>query len=137
MPAFVLDSSIALCWCFSDEATPETFALLDTVGQEGAAVPNLFHLEIANVLLSAERRGRIGTNDTTVQLALLGSLLLDIDSETASSAANAILAHARKHRLTSYDAAYLELAIRRNLPLATRDKALTAAARAEGVKVVP
>lgn len=137
MPAFVVDSSVALAWCFRDETTPETSRLLDIAGTEGAAVPNLFHLETTNVLLVAERRGRMSAADTADQIALLGSLPLAIDPHTAEEAAHATLSLARIHRLTAYDAAYLELALRRRLPLATRDAALAAAAMAAGVAVLP
>jgi len=137
LPAFVVDSSVALAWCFRDETTPETSQLLDTVGAEGAAVPNLFHLETTNVLLLAERRGRMSATDTADQIALLGSLPLEVDQLTAEVAAHATLSLARTHRLTAYDAAYLELALRLRLPLATRDASLAAAAAAAGVALLP
>jgi predicted nucleic acid-binding protein len=137
MAVLVLDSSVAGSWCFRDETTDQTAAVLDLVAADGAAVPNLWHLEIANVLLAAERRGRITSADVDIQIGVLAKLPLDLDSATAHAAAGDILALARAHRLTTYDAAYLELALRRRLPLATLDKTLRGAAGRAGVAVLP
>ena len=128
MTALVIDSSAALSWCFEDEASPETDALFERVRDLGAVVPGLWHLEIANVLLQAEKRGRITAGDVTMRLDLIAALPITTDSETTARAWREILALARAQGLTTYDAAYLELAIRRGLPLQTKDAALIGAA---------
>ena len=133
----VVDSSIALTWCFEDEATPETDSLFERIRDEGAFVPGLWHLELGNVLLQAEKRGRIGTSDVAKRLELIAELPISIDHETAARAWRKILILARTAGLTTYDAAYLELAVRRGLPLLTRDNALAEAAKRLGVVVLP
>jgi len=133
--SFVLDNSVALAWCFRDERTPLSIALLDRVTQEGAVVPQLWPLEALNVLLAAERRQRI---DRDLRLRLTGfltALPITIDAETADQTWGATARLAEAHRLTAYDAAYLELAQRLGLPLATQDADLIAAARATGVRL--
>lgn len=136
MTAFVLDSSLALCWCFEDEATEGTRQLLEHLRTEGAAVPNLWHVEIANVLGLAERRRRITAAETAQFIALLETLEIDVDEETWLQAFGRILALARQERLTAYDAAYLELAMRLGVPLASKDRELCDAAERVGVKAV-
>ena len=96
-----------------------------------------WHLEFVNVLLQAERRGRIGAADVDSQLALFDRLPITTDFEPSTRASAKILTLARAHRLTSYDAAYLELAVRLGLPLATKDKALIAACVGVNVTVLP
>jgi predicted nucleic acid-binding protein len=135
--AVVVDSSVALSWCFEDEASSGTEAVLDQVRQEGAVVPNLWHLELANVLLRAERRGRNIPEGITARLGYLGRLPIATDTETSGRAWREVLALARVEGLTTYDAAYLELAVRHGLPLATKDGALAAAAKRAGVTVLP
>jgi predicted nucleic acid-binding protein len=133
--ALVIDSSAALSWCFEDEASPRSDALFEQVRDQGALVPGLWHLEVANVLLQAERRGRIAPADVTTRLGLIAELPIATDSETTERAWREILALARAEGLTTYDATYLELAIRRGLPLLTKDEALIAAAERTGVPV--
>ena len=133
MSALVIDSSVALSWCFEDEASPRSDALFEEVRDHGAVVPGLWHLEVANVLLQAERRGRIATADVMVRLDLIAELPITTDDETTARAWREILALARSEGLTTYDATYLELAIRRGLPLLTKDEALIAAAARTGV----
>jgi predicted nucleic acid-binding protein len=133
MSAFVLDSSVALAWCFKSERTPATEVLLDEATRAGAWVPNLWHLETANVLLGAMRRGRIDAASLHESIALLADLFIHTDELTAARAMEETLALASAHKLTTYDAAYLELAIRRRLPLATLDAALQRAAQACGI----
>jgi predicted nucleic acid-binding protein len=135
--AGVVDCSIALTWCSEDEASPETDRLFESVRDEGAVVRGLWHLEVANVLLQAERRGRISRADLTRRLILILDLPIAIDPEMTSRAWRETLSLARAENLTAYDAAYLELAERRNLPLMTRDSELGAAAKRLGVIVFP
>ena len=132
----VIDASIALSWCFQDEATAATDALVLRVRRQGAVVPAHWLLEVLNALLAAERRGRIGRADATAHARTIDELGVDVDEETAHRASRDTLALARAERLTLYDAAYLELALRRGLALATLDKDLSRAAKRSGVAVV-
>ncbi len=135
---FIVDSSFALAWVMKDEAGPETDKILDSLGQGAKAfVPALWHWEIANALLGAERRKRAGRTEINAHLLLFRSLPIEVDEEAVHQAWGATQLLAQKHMLTSYDAAYLELAIRRGLPLATLDEALVAAAALEKVLLLP
>lgn len=132
MTAFVLDASIALAWCFYDEATPTTAALLDRLEDEIAVVPAIWPLELGNILAGAERRGRLTPTRASEFLTLIGGL----DNETATRALRETLTLARTESLTTYDASYLELAIRLGLPLATKDNQLSRIAARLGVAVI-
>ena len=132
----VIDASVALCWCFDDESSPRTEALLDRVARDGALVPILWYFELGNVLLQAERRGRIKTADVAARLELIGALPIVTDQDSAGRIWREVLALARSHRLTTYDAAYLDLAIHRAMPLATNDGDLIKAAKSVGVELV-
>ncbi|MBM3583992.1 MAG: type II toxin-antitoxin system VapC family toxin [Alphaproteobacteria bacterium] len=133
---FVLDASATAGWLFDDEKTMAGDALLASLRESSAMVPAIWPLEIANLLVSGERRGRISPERVERQLATLSTLPIHVDPETCDRAWDEILALARAHRLTVYDAAYLELALRLGLPLATRDGDLAVAARAAGVEVM-
>jgi predicted nucleic acid-binding protein len=135
--AVVVDSSIALSWCFEDEASPETDALFERVRDGGAIVPGFWHLELSNVLVQAEKGGRIGAGGVAMRLDLIAELPISTDQETALRAWREILTMARAENLTTYDAAYLELAVRRGLPLLTKDNELRRAATRLGVDVLP
>ena len=137
MTGFVLDCSIAVSWCFEDEARPDTDALLERLRYEGAIVPLLWHLDLGNVLIQSERRGRLTAAETAMRLELIAALPIVTDEQFSSSTLREILFLARADRLTTYDAAYLELSIRRGLPLATKDRALAVAARDRGVGTLP
>ncbi len=137
MTTAVIDSSIALTWCFEDEASPETDALFERVRDEGAVVPVLWHLELGNVLLQAEKRGRISATDASVRLDLIAELPISVDQEATVRAWREILTLARVQRLTAYHATYLELAVRRRLPLFTLDRDLAEAARRADVIALP
>ena len=131
--AFVLDGSMALAWCFPDEKAAVSEAVLDSLAQARAFVPSLWHLEVGNSLLVGERRQRSTQADTANWIAFLNSLPISVDDQTAARAWNDVLSLARAHNLSAYDAAYLELALRRALPLATLDARLKAVASAIGV----
>ena len=133
----VIDASLALAWCFGDEKSPGADRAIDRVRDDGAWVPSLWHLEVANVLYAAERRGRIERADLERRLDLLSDLPISVDDQTHFYAWRSTLGLARTQRLTTYDAAYLELAIRRSLELATLDVDLAKAARRMGVPLVP
>jgi len=133
----VLDVTLSCAWCFADEASDGAWAILERLQTDRAQVPALWLWETANVLVQAERRGRISPAASRTFLSLLEGLPISVDQPTTTSAWHDTLALARCHRLTSYDAAYLELALRRGLPLASRYKALQAAAISEGVPLLP
>jgi predicted nucleic acid-binding protein len=130
---FVIDASVAACWAFKDEGHATATQALDRLRTDTALAPNLWWFEVRNTLIVSERRGRITAADTAAFLRLLGRLDVTLD-RTPDEAA--VLALARQHRLTVYDAAYLELAGRERAPLATLDSALAGAARAERVPLL-
>lgn len=137
MSAFVLDCSLAVTWFFEDESTAETDALLERLKFDGAIVPNLWHLELANVLTKAERRGRMVSARISAYVGLIDRLPIMTDTETSGRALREILTLARSEDLSTYDAAYLELAIRRGAELATRDRSLIRAAGRFDVVTLP
>lgn len=131
---FVLDASMTLTWCFEDEATSQTDAVLDRLAEDSAVAPSLWEREVVNVLLLAERHGRITESQTARFVALLSQLPIHINP--ADPDMGAVLAAGRHHGLTAYDAAYLVLAEREGIPLATVDGKLRMAAQAAGVPLV-
>lgn len=133
---FVLDSSMAVAWSFEDETNDYADRVHLHLSTKHAVAPVLWPLEVANALLMGERRKRATEADTSRWTSMLAGLPIRIDDDTNAHAWSATLDLARRHRLSAYDAAYLELAIRRNLPLATLDEQLKAAANAAGVKLL-
>ena len=133
MSCFVVDCSVTMSWCFEDEADAYADAALEAMVEGNALVPSIWPLEVANVLLSAERRGRLREADTVRFLELLRGLPIEVDGETPRRAMGEILALGRERGLSAYDAAYLELAMRESLALASRDRALVEAALRCGV----
>jgi predicted nucleic acid-binding protein len=131
----VLDNSVVMAWSFADETSAYADAVLDGLAANRAIVPALWPLEVANALLMGERRKRSTEAETIRWIGILGRLSLVIDDETNSRAWSDTLALARGHKLSAYDAAYLELAIRLRLPLATLDAPLKAAAAEIGVSL--
>lgn len=136
MTAFVLDASVAIAWCFADEASAATDALLDRLADEEAVAPALWPLEVANALAMAERRGRLSGAGLSRSVKLLQSLAVEIDDEAHTRAFRDLLHLAQSERLTVYDAAYLELALRRGAPLATKDVELRKAAARLGLALL-
>ena len=132
---FVLDCSVAMEICLADERTPASLALLDRAETEDIIVPALWHIELVNGLLQAERRKRITAEDVISALETINDFPIQTDHE-APRARPQILALAKTHKLTAYDATYLELALRKKFPLATRDEDLIEAARKSGVDVL-
>jgi predicted nucleic acid-binding protein len=130
---FVLDGSITLAWLFHDEQDPYADAIVGKLPHIEMLVPRLWHLEVANVLLAGERRGRCTQADTTTWLRFLSGLPIAVDDSTEARAWSDTIGLARRLGLTEYDAAYLELALREGLPLATLDGKLEAAATVVGV----
>jgi predicted nucleic acid-binding protein len=131
--AFVVDCSIAMAWLFHYVATSKTAALLNRLATETALVPTWWFIEITNVLTMAERKGRITPTQSDAFIGDLSKLGIERDDEAVDRAFTHLLALCRTHRLTSYDAIYLDLAIRRSLPLATLDDDLRKTARKLGV----
>lgn len=130
---FVLDGSVTIVWAFEDETDPYAEAVADSLEDVPAIVPALWRLEVANALLVGERRSRITEAKVAQFLTLLKCLPISVDDETALRAWPDTLSLARLHDLTVYDAAYLELAVRLGLPLASLDTQLKEAAAAAGV----
>ena len=133
MNAFVLDASVAITWLLDDEENPAADAARLRIVDGGAFVPQVWHLEVRNALLVAERRGRLTVASAVERLRSLRELPIYTDAEPDFEAAFEL---ARGHRLAIYDAVYLELARRRNEALATLDAALVRAAAAEGLSLV-
>jgi predicted nucleic acid-binding protein len=135
-PTLIIDCSIAMAWGFADEGTELTAKIQDRLITEAAIVPAHWSLEVANVLAMAEKRKRISIADATEFVKLLGALDIQVDEETSARVFDHILPLSRSHALTSYDAAYLELALRRRLPLASLDDDLRRVATSLGVQVL-
>ena len=137
MSRFVLDASVAASWFFEDEGGDYSATVLESLNKAEALVPALWPLEIANVLIMAERRGRCSEAEATRFIELLENLpIITLDNNMAHHALHGSYQLAREYSLTAYDAAYLELAMRLGLPLATMDKQLAAAAKKAGVRLV-
>ena len=130
---FVLDTSVAICWYLEDEFHPNAEIALVRIAEDGAVVPALFWFEFRNVLWMAERRKRLSNFQTTRSLNFIGKLAIQTHRQPDE---NLTMSLARRHKLSFYDASYLELAQRQVLPLATLDSELVRAARAEKVELV-
>lgn len=136
MAALVLDASVVLAVALQEANRDLAIPMLARAADDGAVVPAIWHLEVGNTLLLAERRHTISPADRAAALQDLFRLPVDVDADTASRAWRDTFGLAEQHRLTLYDAAYLELSIRRSLPLATFDAALRRAAVAIGVALL-
>lgn len=126
---FVIDNSVVMTWCFQDEGNRYTEAVLDSLEEGEALVPAIWPLEAANVLLVAERRKRLSEASAIRFLALVQSLPIAVEQEPPERVFTEIVALARRHRLSAYDASYLDLAMRQGLPIATLDAAMIKAAK--------
>ena len=133
MTVLVLDASMTITWFFEDEGTTATDSVMTRVVGEGALVPSLWRLEVANVFRNAVRRGRCDNAFADEALSRLDRLMIEIDDQTDRQAWRMIRILSQEENLTMYDAAYLELALRRQLPLATCDRDLAAAARRRSI----
>jgi predicted nucleic acid-binding protein len=133
---FVLDASVTIAWCFADETTAYTETVLEMLAAgSDALAPAIWPFEVANVLVMAERRKRITLAKITNFLQLLAGFAVSLDAASGAQTFDKVLSLAREQGLSTYDAAYLELAIREGLPLATLDTDLKKAARAVGVRM--
>ena len=134
--SFVVDASVGFAWVYQGQATPETDQLLNKVAAGATVVvPALWYLEMSNVLLIAQRRHRLTAVQRKAASEKLTALQFTVDEEGTRHAFGKTSELAEKHGLTLYDATYLELALRRSLPLASRDESLRKAARQCGVKI--
>ncbi len=126
---FVIDNSIVMTWCFEDETNKYADYVLDRLETSTGFAPSIWPLEVCNVLLVAERKKRIGEADSTRFITLLAELPIMVEQESPERMIKEVFALARKHKLSSYDASYLDLAMRKGLPMATSDKNLREAAK--------
>ena len=133
---FVIDNSVVMAWCFKDETIQYADHILDRLEDSTGFVPSIWPLEVCNVLLMAERKKRIGEAGSTRFIALLSELPIIVEQESPERMIKDIFALARKHKLSSYDASYLDLAMRKGLPIATLDKGLLAAAKRSKVPIL-
>ena len=135
---FVVDASMAFAWVKPSQASAASDALLEQIEQGATVVvPSLWFLEVANGLLVAQRRKLLTASERTRALARLSGLALTVDDVDARVAFDRTSALAMRHGLSVYDAAYLEVALRRTLPIASRDEALLSAAARAGANVIP
>jgi predicted nucleic acid-binding protein len=134
--SLIIDCSLAMTWCFDDEATEESSRIQDRLSLETALVPAHWFLEVTNVLAMAEKRRRITAAKSDEFVQLLRVLDIEVDGDVPARAFDYLLPLCRTYKLTSYDAAYLDLAVRRQLPLASFDDDLRAAAEKLGVDVL-
>jgi predicted nucleic acid-binding protein len=132
----VVDASVAIAWCLKDESSGYADTVLERVVDEGAAAPGHWSLEVANAILSAERRGRLAAEEVAGVSGLLDRLEIEIVPIGLSTAMWSVLAVAREHGLSAYDAVYLGLAQFRGVPLATLDERLRLACTSAGVELV-
>ncbi len=136
MKKFVLDCSVTMTWCFEDEATESAEDSLALLKEMTAIVPPIWSIEVMNVLRVAERKNRINIASADHFIRFLNTLPIILDSGLNHCLNTSILAISRKHSLSAYDAAYLEIALRYNIPLISFDKNLCAAAKKEGVALL-
>ncbi|CAN5418316.1 type II toxin-antitoxin system VapC family toxin [soil metagenome] len=132
----VLDSSVTLAWALPDEESAYADALVAEVFAAGvAAVPSLWFSEVSNVLATNYRCGRLTDDQLIEAIGAVKSLPVEIDGESPQKSFDAVLALAKRHKITTYDATYLDIAIRRKFPLGTLDSKLRVAAKAEHVEI--
>jgi predicted nucleic acid-binding protein len=131
----VVDASVALAWCFPDEASEYADAVLSALEGRAILVPAVWPVEVANAVLVAERGKRISQPDARRFVELLQGLAIHQDSLPVGESVSNILPLAREYGLSAYDASYLEVAIRRDAPLATLDRGLAKAGRKAGIEL--
>ena len=129
----VVDNSVVLCWCLADESDPLADKAMQRVVNDGAVVPGIWWYELRNALVVNERRGRIDTADTIAILADLREMAIAIDRDHDDGV---LFSLARQHGLSVYDAAYVEVALRRGMPMASLDRQLRQAAAVYQVRLI-
>jgi predicted nucleic acid-binding protein len=131
----VVDAPVTLSWCFAEEQTPLSLIVLDRLNAgEAAVVPAFWSLEILNSLLVGARRGRISRDQTHLFLCDIGALQLTLDHESFEQVSRPVQTLCHDHRITPYDALYIELAIRLQCPLVTLDRLQQKPAKELGVE---
>jgi predicted nucleic acid-binding protein len=133
---FVIDNSVVMSWCFKDETNKYADAILHKLSEARAVVPSIWPLEVVNVLLVAERRKRLSAADSTRFITLLTQLPIIVEQERPENMMKELLTFARANNLSSYDASYLDLAMKRGYPIATSDNKLIQAARKIDVQIL-
>ena len=133
---FVLGASATMTWCFADEATPDTRALLRKLPSLGSIVPALWHFEVSNILATAMRRKRISKWDASSFLKKLDTLPIAVERRNRPVTGDDLFPFVLQYGLTAYDAAYLELAKRKGYAIATLDRELVAAAQQEAIPLM-
>lgn len=136
MRDFVIDNSVVMSWCFQDETSKYTDAVLGHLEEATAYVPAIWPLEVGNVLLVAERRKRLSQADSSRFISLLFDLPIIVEQELPERMLSEILSLAREYKLSSYDASYLDIAMRKGLPIASTDKHILAAAKRSNIPIV-
>ena len=133
---FVVDNSVVMSWCFKDETNKYADTVLDKLTESAAVVPSIWPLEVVNVLLVAERQKRLSESDSIRFITLLSQLPIVVEYERPEKMMRELLALARAYNLSSYDASYLDLAMRKGFPIATIDNKLIEAARRIDVPII-
>jgi predicted nucleic acid-binding protein len=133
---FVVDNSVVMSWCFKDETNNYADTVLDRLTEAAAVVPSIWPLEVVNVLLVAERQKRLSESESIRFITLLSQLPIVVEHERPEKMMKELLALARANNLSSYDASYLDLAMRKGLPIATLDNQLIEAARRIDVPIL-
>ena len=134
--SFVIDNSVVMSWCFKDEISQYADGVLDLLQESTAFVPSIWPLEVVNVLIVAERKKRLRQADSVRFITLLSQLPIIVEYERTGTIMNDLLVLARANNLSSYDASYLDLSMRRGLPIATMDTRLIKAAKKSNVPVI-
>jgi len=135
--SFVVDNSVVMSWCFKDQANAYADSILEKLTGATVYVPCVWPLEVVNVLLAAERRKYISEADSARFISLLSQLPILVQHEGPEKSMKDLLASARAHGLSSYDASYLDLAMKKGIPLATLDQKLQRAAEAVKLQILP
>ncbi len=133
---FVVDNSVVMSWCFKDKTNNYADTVLNRLTEAAAVVPSIWPLEVVNVLLVAERQKRLGESDSIRFITLLSQLPIIVEHERPEMMMKELLALARANNLSSYDASYLDLAMRKGFPIATLDNKLIEAARRIDVPIL-
>jgi len=133
---FIVDNSVVMSWCFKEQANPYADSILERLTEAVAYVPPVWSLEVVNVLLATERKKCISEADSVHFISLLSQLPIFVEYESPEKSMKDLLGLARIHNLSSYDASYLDLAMRKGLPLATLDKNLRKAAESTNVLIL-
>ena len=133
---FVVDNSVVMSWCFKDETNKYADTVLDRLTESAAVVPSIWPLEVVNVLLVAERQKRLSESDSIRFITLLSQLPIVVEYERPEKMMRELLALARAYNLSSYDASYIDLAMRKGFPIATLDNKLIEAARRIDVQIL-